>query len=139
MIRTLVGDCKYSLLQNTARDGTTFYVCLFQTGQHWFVVLRVTKSHYEVFDSLGISESQAKERLGKITGHCFYNTARLQPHGSVKCAEFSCFFIFTRALNFDEDFEDTIESYFKADDLDYNEKIVDRWWTSGKLTGVHDN
>ncbi len=93
---------------------------------------------HQIFDSLGVTESEVKERLGKTSGHVFYNTSRFQPPSSTACARYACYFIFVRFLNFDETYDQVVEAYLKPDDLDWNEKRVAEWWMSGRLTSVLD-
>lgn len=107
-------------------------------GSHWFTVFRIARNHYELFDSLGVSEAIAKDRLGKNAGTCFFNTARFQAPDSKSCGKFAVFFAFVRLSNFDESFHEVIETYFKVDDWTWNEKCVEAWWTSGELTSVLD-
>lgn len=107
-------------------------------GSHWFTVLRVAKGHFELFDSLGVSQEQVRDRLGRIAGNCSFNTARFQAPGSTTCGKFSVFFAFVRLCNHDESFHEVIATYFKVNDFAWNERHVDAWWTHDELTAVHD-
>ena len=97
----------------------------------------MAKDHYEVFDSLGVTLQQVQDRLGKICGHCFFNTARFQPTSSNSCAKYAVFFAYVRFINYDEDFEEVIESYFE-ENLDKNEQRVQEWFKNDKLSAVLD-
>jgi hypothetical protein len=100
-------------------------------GAHWWACFWSLDGHFEIFDSLGVTEELARKRLGRRARHCVYNTSRVQ--GSSKsCGKFVAYFCVTRLLNFSETYNEVFTESFTTK-TDLNEMIVNRFWDSGKL------
>lgn len=119
-------------------------------GRHWFLILKL-ENHFEVFDSLGISEGDVKSRLGTAVKKCFFNTSPVQAEDSVLCGQFCCYFALVRLFNADLRFAKVVSvyrceqlslgkvlnSYFTAD-LAANEEIVRNFFATGELPENND-
>lgn len=103
-----------------------------ENGQHWFCLLRSSLRKYEIFDSLGFTESKqlvfkafAKFRSGSF----IYNINQFQLDTSDTCGLFVLYFIVHRLHNFDISFEDLLQEIF-SNSLSLNETFVDDFNTS---------
>jgi hypothetical protein len=72
-------------------------------GQHWFLIMRVNHC-LELFDSLGLTESVARERVGNVK--CIYNESAVQAESSIMCGLFCIYFAYSRLTNADESFSE---------------------------------
>ena len=98
---------------------------------HWYVLFVTGKNCFELFDSLGLSEETARQRVGKDARHCVYNTLPVQTKDET-CGKFATYFCVTRVLNYEETFQEVFSECLTSD-LDFNEAIVDRFWHFDKL------
>jgi hypothetical protein len=117
----------------------SFWVLNTQTssnpGQHWWACFRSSRrgspDHYEAFDSLGLTETVARQRLGRRVRHCVYNSSRVQG-SSDSCGKYVAYYCVSRVLNWTDSFEECFAGCFTGD-TSLNEAIVNRFWTTGRL------
>lgn len=93
-------------------------------GQHWRILYKPEVNILECFDPLGIS----KEMLVKIINfdpksRVIYNSSAVQPQHSQLCGYYCLWFIITRLLNADQNFEEILNEQLGSD-LNENEKII---------------
>jgi hypothetical protein len=103
---------------NTARSS--------EPGKHWYLIIRRSERHFEVFDSLGTSASAIANNLPFSPARCTFNKTRVQAEQSVLCAQYCLYFLTTRFMNYDLKFDDVINLYF-TDNVDENDEIVNRF------------
>lgn len=124
-------------VKKTLREASPRSFCIVNTdkssesGSHWYVVFKQSQKRYETFDSLGQAEETARHRVGKVK-ECLFNRLQVQANSSTSCGKFAAYFAVTRTLNYEETFDEVLSDCFAAD-LDKNEAIVNRFWTSDKL------
>jgi hypothetical protein len=69
------------------------------SGRHWFVMFKISKSCLEVFDSLGIDsekEISLKNYCKMKINHLNVNLSKFQSNDSVNCGLFCVFYIIHR-------------------------------------------
>jgi hypothetical protein len=74
-------------------------------GFHWYAVIKV-ENRIEVFDSLGTSEEEVKQRLGHFKLKFYFNSSAVQEETSSNCGLFCCYFLQVRLLNLDLKFSE---------------------------------
>jgi hypothetical protein len=105
-----------------------------EAGIHWYLLIRRSEQHFELFDSLGTSESEVRKLLNfsNSQARCTHNKTRLQCQGSRICAQFCLYFLTVRLWNYDIKFDDVINLYLTANPVQ-NEQIVTRFFATDEL------
>ena len=80
-------------------------------GRHWFIILKVAAKHYELFDSLGSSNSYVRQHI-PYSGICQVNETPVQKQSSSSCGEFCLYFIIHRLFNLDLSFLYFLNDFF---------------------------
>ncbi len=94
-------------------------------GQHWFAVLRTSKDHLEIFDSLG-GNLQFFKKWFAISAVYEFNVTPVQCSGSQSCGCFIVFFLVLRYFNLDTELSDFLNNYFTKD-CEENEAAVNKF------------
>lgn len=96
-------------------------------GTHWRALFRDHEMSIEIFDSLGLCNSEVEQILSgfakNISLKVNYNSTQLQPSTSDKCGWYCLLFCFERILNPDLEFLELIKEIF-SDDNSINDNIV---------------
>jgi len=98
-----------------------------EPGTHWaYMFCREIvdgKTHYEVFDSLGASETDIN-KLIQENRYILYNSNRFQPLHSDKCGLFACYFAIILSENEDLDYFDIINVAFVSNVEENDQKVI---------------
>ncbi len=106
---------------------------------HWFLIFRVSSSHYEIFDPAGVSKSYIKEHLKYPYSTITINNSNLQPKHSTLCGVYCLVYAHEKVLNYDMSMHDVINLIF-SENCSANEKrckleqkrILRKYYTNGK-------
>ena len=95
-------------------------------GKHWFVILRLNKFKYELFDSLTLNQ----EKIELLQTYCNfktkylkYNKTIVQSDESTTCGQFCLYFIIHRMHNLDLSFSTLLNTIFSLNVTENEESV----------------
>ena len=109
-------------------------------GSHWMVILRISETEFEIFNSLGQTDlNYIKPYFNfDIELNIDFNVNSVQSESSKNCGYFCIYFIVFRILNLDMALQTILEDIFYTNDLIKNDKIVTQF-CNNILTSTNDD
>ena len=86
------------------------------------ILLKVARKEYELFDSLGSTQTYVQDNI-PFKGICKVNKTPLQKDSTSSCGEFCLYFIINRLYNLDLSFEHFLSDFF-TENQDINERRI---------------